>query len=253
MSLCNISCFSPKGTHSVQSVEAVHYLHHQLMTVQCSYLSGSTVRGVLTIAHSPTHTTYHTVYRNDTESVTQFSISGLSGEDYLIAVFDLDNAGLPETLPAVTLTPVTTDNINTPSHSEHTSLASEFTNCCHFHCSLCDGCTGNGILHPSSLSASAKVWGSSVGEICLSCTFSVELTGCVGVIQSAQLEDLTLTVLTVERSGGMNCTADGPMEGDYFVAGFGLTEGGLETNPALRDSNLNRVTTTQVIYATCSA
>ena len=100
-------------------MEAVHYLHHQLMTVQCSYLSGSTVRGVLTIAHSPTHTAYRVAYRNDTESVTQFSISGLSGEDYLIAVFDLDNAGLPETLPAVTLTPVTTDNITTPSDSEH--------------------------------------------------------------------------------------------------------------------------------------
>ena len=133
------------------------------MTVQCSYLSGSTVRGMLTIAHSPTHTiaTYRVAYRNDTESVTQFSISGLSGEDYLIAVFDLDNAGLPETLPAVTLIPVTTDNTTTPSHSEHTSLASVFTNCCHFHCSLCGGCTGNGILHPSSLSASAKVVGSS--------------------------------------------------------------------------------------------
>ena len=90
------------------------------MTVQCSYLSGSIVRGLLTIAHSPTHTSYHVAHRNDTESVTQFSISGLSGEEYLIAVFDLDNAGLPEPLPAATLTPVTTNNTTTPSHSEDT-------------------------------------------------------------------------------------------------------------------------------------
>lgn len=114
-----LSCLPPKGTHAVQSVEAVHYLHHQLITIQCSYLSSSTVRGLLTIAHSPTHTTYCVAYRNDTESVTGFTISGVSGEDYLIAVFDLDSAGLPETLPAVTLTPVTTDNTTTPSHSEH--------------------------------------------------------------------------------------------------------------------------------------
>ena len=90
------------------------------MTVQCSYLSGSTVRGLLTIAHSPSHTTYRVAHCNDKELVTQFSISGLSGEEYLIAVFDLDNAGLPETLPAASLTPVTTDNITTPSHSEDT-------------------------------------------------------------------------------------------------------------------------------------
>ena len=50
--------------------------------------------------------------------MTQFSISGLSGEEYLIAVFDLDNAGLPETLPAATLTPVTTNNTTTPTHRE---------------------------------------------------------------------------------------------------------------------------------------
>ena len=117
--MLTLTCFS-QGTHDVQNVEAVHYLSHQLMTVQCSYLSGSTVRGLLTIAHSPTHTTYRVAHRNDTESVTQFSISSLSGEEYLIAVFDLDNAGLPETLPAATLTPVITNNITTPSHSENT-------------------------------------------------------------------------------------------------------------------------------------
>ena len=59
---------------------------------------------------------------------------------------------------------------------------------------------------------------SSRGEICLSCSFSAdELTGCVGVIHSAQLDNLTLTVLSVERSGGVNCTVDELMEGNYSV------------------------------------
>ena len=67
-----------------------------------------------------------------------------------------------------------------------------------------------------------KVRVSSRGEICLSCSFSAdELTGCVGVIHSAQLDNLTLTVLSVERSGGMNCTVDELMEGNYSVAVFG--------------------------------
>ena len=87
-----------------------------------------------------------------------------------------------------------------------------------------------GDIHSSSLLVSAEVRKSS-GEICLSCLFSVdELIGCVGVIHSAQLESLTLTVLSVERSGEVNCTV-GLMEGNHSVAVFGLSEGGLETSP----------------------
>ena len=67
---------------------------------------------------------------------------------------------------------------------------------------------------------------SSGGEICLNCSFSIDvLTGCVGVIHSAQLDNLTLTVLSVERSGGVNCTVDELMEGNYSVAVFGLLTG----------------------------
>ena len=81
------------------------------------------------------------------------------------------------------------------------------------------------------------------GMICLSCSFSAdELTGCVGVIHSAQLDNLTLTVLSVERSGGVNCTVDELMEGNYSVAVFGLKGTVLEQDPAyvtLVSVNLN--------------
>ena len=67
---------------------------------------------------------------------------------------------------------------------------------------------------------------SSRGEICLNCSFSAdELTGCVGVIHSAQLDNLTLTVLNVKRSGRVNCTVDELMEGNYSVAVFGRLPG----------------------------
>ena len=73
---------------------------------------------------------------------------------------------------------------------------------------------------------SAEERRSSGGEICLNCSFSAdELTGCVGVIHSAQLDNLTLTVLSVERSGGVNCTIDKLMEGNYSVAVFGQLPG----------------------------
>ena len=80
---------------------------------------------------------------------------------------------------------------------------------------------------------SAEVRGSNEVKICLSCSFSIdELTGCVGVIHSAQLDNLTLTVLSVERSGGVNCTVDELMEGNYSVAVFGWFPGNvLEQEP----------------------
>ena len=66
----------------------------------------------------------------------------------------------------------------------------------------------------------------------MSCLFSAdELTGCVGVIHSAQLDNLTLTVLSVERSGGVNCTVDQLSEGNYSVAVFGLKGTLLEQDP----------------------
>ena len=96
-------------------------------------------------------------------------------------------------------------------------------------------CIGSGSPHSSdSLVVSAEERRSSGGKICLSCSFSAdELTGCVGVIHSAQLDNLTLTVLSVERSGGVNCTVDELMEGNYSVAVFGQLPGNiLEQEPA---------------------
>ena len=70
------------------------------------------------------------------------------------------------------------------------------------------------------------------GMIIIVCTFfDPELTGCVGVIHSAQLENLTLTVLSVERSVGMNWVSI--REGNYSVAVFGQKERKLDLTPAL--------------------
>ena len=81
---------------------------------------------------------------------------------------------------------------------------------------------GNISPHPFSRLVLVTVRVSSRGKACLNCSFSAdELTGCVGVIHSAQLDNLTLTVLSVERSGGVNCTVDELMEGNYSVAVFG--------------------------------
>ena len=93
---------------------------------------------------------------------------------------------------------------------------------------------GNISPHPFSRLMLVTVRVSSRGEICLSCSFSAdELTGCVGVIHSAQLDNLTLTVLSVERSGGVNCTVDKLIEGSYSVAVFGWLPGNiLEQEPA---------------------
>ena len=65
----------------------------------------------------------------------------------------------------------------------------------------------------------------------MSCSFSAdELTGCVGVIHSAQLDNLTLTALSVERSGGVNCTK--VTAGNYSFAVFGTSSQGLHETPS---------------------
>ena len=74
--------------------------------------------------------------------------------------------------------------------------------------------------------------------ICISCSFSdPRTTGCVGVIHSAKLVDMTLTILPVSRSDNnqphnSNCTP-GVMTGDYSVAVFGQLVDRLETAPAV--------------------
>ena len=72
----------------------------------------------------------------------------------------------------------------------------------------------------------------------------------MGVIHSAQLENLTLTVLSVERSGGINCTV-GQMEGNHSVAVFGQTEGGLESTPTLTTIVSTKVLTPGKFLCVC--
>ena len=76
------------------------------------------------------------------------------------------------------------------------------------------------------------------GMICISCSFSDPRNiGCVGVIHSAELVNLTLTVLPVSRTDNnqphnSNCTT-GMLTGAYLVAVFGQLVDRLETAPAV--------------------
>ena len=75
--------------------------------------------------------------------------------------------------------------------------------------------------------------------ICISCSFSdPRTTGCVGVIHSAELVNLTLTILPVSRTDNnqhhnSNCATDVLIQGDYLVAVFGQLVDRLETAPAV--------------------
>ena len=78
------------------------------------------------------------------------------------------------------------------------------------------------------------------GMVCISCSFSdPRTTGCVGVIHSAELVNLTLTILPVSRTStdnnqphNSNCTTE-MLTGDYLVAVFGQLVDRLETAPAV--------------------
>lgn len=59
------------------------------------------------------------------------------------------------------------------------------------------------------------------GEVCMNCSFSAG-PGCVGVVHSAQLDNLILTVLSVNISGEKNCSSFD--EGVYTVAVFELLQ-----------------------------
>ena len=74
--------------------------------------------------------------------------------------------------------------------------------------------------------------------ICISCSFSdPRTTGCVGVIHSAELVNLSLTILPVSRTDNnqphnSNCTTYVLIQGNYSVAVFGQLVDRLETAPA---------------------
>ena len=77
------------------------------------------------------------------------------------------------------------------------------------------------------------------GMICISCSFSdPRTTGCVGVIHSAELVNMTLTILSASRTDNnqhhnSNCTPGVLTQGDYFVSVFGQLSDRLETAPAV--------------------
>ena len=91
----------------------------------------------------------------------------------------------------------------------------------------------------TSLPTSPNVTSPGDGTICISCSFSdPRTTGCVGVIHSAELVNLTLTILPVSRTDNnqphnSNCTSHVLKQGDYSVAVFGQLIDGLETAPAV--------------------
>ena len=94
--------------------------------------------------------------------------------------------------------------------------------------------------------------------ICISCSFSdPRTTGCVGVIHSAELVNLTLTILPVSRTDdnqphNSNCTT-GMLTGDYFVAVFGQLVDRLETAPAVVTLiTVMSTTTTQGMHVSVS-
>ena len=88
------------------------------------------------------------------------------------------------------------------------------------------------------LPRSPEVTSPGDGTICISCSFSdPRTTGCVGVIHSAELVDMTLAILPVSRSDNnqphnSNCTTI-VLTGDYLVAVFGQLVDRLETAPAV--------------------
>ena len=75
------------------------------------------------------------------------------------------------------------------------------------------------------------------GMICITCSFSDPITtGCVGIIHSAELVNLRLTIVPINRaisqSRKTSCISLHE-SGDYLVAVFGQLPNGLETVPAL--------------------
>ena len=97
---------------------------------------------------------------------------------------------------------------------------------------------GTGEPQPmTTLPVSPEVTTPSGGMICISCSFSDPMTtGCVGVIHSADLVNLRLTIVPINRaisqSRKTSCISL-HVSGDYLVAVFGQLPNGLETVPAL--------------------
>ena len=108
----------------------------------------------------------------------------------------------------------------------------------------------------TSLPTPPEVTSPGDGMVCISCSFSdPRTTGCVGVIHSAELVSLSLTILPVSRTDNnqphnSNCTTDVLIQGDYLVAVFGQLSDRLETAPALV-ATVSIATSGQSQYTVC--
>ena len=209
------------------------------LVVSCLFLNGSTDPGYLVIAWSGSEILYGAAAVNSTdlELRTVLTLQGIMPHESYVVVYDLQSKGLPEKTPAAIRT---ITNASSAVTGTCTCVILTFD----FHTLLYPNPQDFSYSEPllSLLHLNSSVT-SENGMICLSCSFSAdELTGCVGVIHSAQLDNLTLTVLSVERSGGVNCTVDELMEGNYSVAVFGRLPGNfLEQEPAF----VKRIVSTQ--------
>ena len=87
------------------------------------------------------------------------------------------------------------------------------------------------------MQVSPEVTSPGDGMICISCSFAdPRTTGCVGVIHSAELDNLTLTILPVSMtdsdiSHNTGCISS-LSHGDYLVVVFGQSLDGPDSAPA---------------------
>ena len=242
--------FNHTGTHDVQNVTADSSNPGQL-DIRCSYLNGSIDEGFFTIVYSSSNRsdiTYRVAARIGLEPTTNLSIGNLQQDEYKFVVYDLPDSMMPEEKPATewmqTVIEIAKDSQQNNSGELVVSVVHPCT------CRLC--CiyvlpfelvflyTADTIVPvPDTLLPwSPEVTSPGDGMVFISCSFSdPRTTGCVGVIHSVDLVNLTLTILPVNRTDknqhhNSNCTTGVPT-GDYSVVVFGQLVDRLETSPAV--------------------
>ena len=237
------------GTHDVQNVTAVSSNPGQL-DIRCSYLNGSIDEGFFTIVYSSSNRsdiTYRVAARIGLEPTTNLSIGNLQHDEYQFVVYDLPVSMMPEEKPATawmqTFIEIAEDSQQNNSGELVVSVVQSmylspvlyyvlpFKLVFHY--------TADTIVPDTLLPRSPEVTSPGDGLVCISCSFSDPRTaGCVGVIHSVDLVNLTLTILPVSRTDNnqphnSNCTTGVLTQGDYFVAVFGQLVDRLETAPAV--------------------
>ena len=207
------------GTHDIQNPGAKNQSTPGKLEINNSYLLETKDVGSFFILKPLIPTTeivYHSRPRESLEK--KVSISNLTSSAYQLFSFDIEPTGHPRGLPAalpqdITLLPTESTSSPMPVY---------------------DNCNDK---HKFSIPYPFREIILSVDrtekKISMSCSFFAdELTGCVGVIHSAQLDNLTLTVLSVERSEGMDFVNVEEV-GNYSVAVFGQKGNKLKEFPTL--------------------